>query len=437
MSLRNARALQVLGLLIAVVGLLGYWLNRDIPDKTELTPDQLEVIGVDPAEKAELFTASFVVAGRDYDIASYASPCRYVGRRCVRDTQGEFRLGKRTDTIMCVQIIGDKITMINIPRDVWLPQWQTRINAIYGYQGAEGLKTVVEEIVGLPIDYYSVISIDIFQELVDALGGVDIHIPYDMYWEDAAAGLLIDFKEGPAHLNGEDASKFVRYRHTLRGDIDRIDNVKLLANAMLARVKALNVRAAFKAPEIVDAVFDNIETNASPALVKTLLPRLASLQLEAATLPTGEIEGKGVLFIDDLQVENFLADTFGGEPRVFASPPEITLLITNRSGEPDLAEIYKRRLLMLGVDEANILLNEGSSDPSQTHILTTSQHWQEADFYTSLLHTSKQQVDRFSAVEGRNIDLELILGTDAATSTLARAQGSGVKQPALQAERGD
>jgi len=431
--------LQLLGLLIAVVGLLGYWLNRDIPDKTDLTPEQLEVIGLDPEEEAETFTASFVVAGRDYDYTRAASSCRYVGGECVRDRAGEFVLGNRTDTIMFVQIIGDKITMINVPRDVWLPQWQTRINAMYAYQGASGVKTVVEEIIGLPIDYYAIISIDIFQELVDALGGVDVNIPYDMYHRDAAADLTIDFDAGPAHLSGEDASKFVRYRDTLRGDIDRIDNVKLLANAMLARIKVLNVRAAFKAPELIDVAFDNIETNASPALIKSLLPHLAKLQLEAATLPTEEIEGNGALFINDIQVEHFLAETFGGEPRIFAAPPDMTLLITNRSGEPGLAEAYKRRFMALGVEEDSVVLNEGTVDPSQTRVLTTSQHWQEADFYTSLLHTSKQQVDRFAGVDGRTIDLELVLGEDAAASALARVQGARDRdaQSLLRVERGD
>ena len=63
MSLRNARALQVLGLLLALAGLAGYWLNRDIPDKADLTTEQANVLGIAPAAKNDVFHASFVVAG--------------------------------------------------------------------------------------------------------------------------------------------------------------------------------------------------------------------------------------------------------------------------------------------------------------------------------------------------------------------------------------
>ena len=416
----------MLGIVLALLGLAGYWLNRDIPDKTDLNPEQLKVLGIAPAEKNDLFHASFVVAGRDYDIASYASPCRWVNRQCIRDRVGEFQIGNRTDTIMYINIVGDKITMINIPRDIYLPQWQAKINAMYGYQGAEGLVNEVESLLNLPVDYYAVINIDIFKEMVDALGGVDVNIPDPgMYYHDAAGGLDIAFDPGPRHLNGEDAAKFVRFRHSLRGDIDRIDNVKSLAYAVLARVKALNVRTALKLPELFDAFFNNVETNASPALVKDLLPRLSHLQLNAASLPTccdrrlpvfGDVLG-----VEPSEVETFLADTFGGKPRVFADAPDATLLITNSSGEEGLEDLYKTRLVSLGVPEDHIVTRAAAPDPTPTRVLTTSQNWQDADFYTSLLQTSKQQVDRFAKLEDRDIGVELVLGEDAARSALARA----------------
>jgi len=421
-SLRNARLLQLAGLIIAAVGLVGFWLNRDIP-KTQLSEDQLEVLGIDPVEKEDVFRASFVVAGRDYDISSYASPCRYVDGECIRDRVGEFRLGNRTDTIMFVQMVGDTITMINIPRDIWLPQWQTRINAMYGYQGAEGLKESVEDVIGLPIDYYAVISIDIFEEMVDALGGVDVNIPVRMYHRDAAADLTIDFQPGPAHLDGEDASHFVRYRDMLRGDIDRIDNVKRLAYAMLSRVKELNVRTAFKAPELIEAVFSNMETNASPALVTALVPRINKLQLQAATLPFIEIEDKGILTYDAEDIEAFLAETFGGEARSFTRAPEVNLLITNRSGVEGLETLFKERLVKMGIPKDRLITREASVDPSEIRILTTSDYWQDADYYTSLFGASKQQIDRFESVEDKEIGLELVLGEGAGMTVLSQKLG--------------
>jgi polyisoprenyl-teichoic acid--peptidoglycan teichoic acid transferase len=415
-SRRNARLLQLLGLLVSLVGLLGFWWPRPAPPTT-LTLEQQQLIGLTP-DTQDAFRTSFVLAGRDYDYSRAASPCRWVRGECVRDRIGEFHLGNRTDTIIFVSVVGSKITLVSFPRDIYLPQWQTKINAMYAYQGAEGVRRTVEEILGLPVDYYAVINIDIFQDMVDALGGVSVTVPYRMYYRDAAADLTIDFQEGPQHMSGEDAAKFVRYRETMRGDIDRIDNVKRLAYAMLARLKELNVRAATLLPELADALFSNIETNADPAIIAALLPQVPHFQIEAATLPTYDLEGNN-LGIRPAEVERFLAETFGGSARSFAEAPEATLLITNRSGQEGLDASYRARLVAMGVPEDLILTRASPTDPSPTRLLTTAAHWQDADYYTGLLQTGKQQIDRLAPVEGRPVHLELILGEDARESHLA------------------
>ncbi|MEX2534910.1 MAG: LCP family protein [Trueperaceae bacterium] len=410
----NSRWIQLAGLLIAIAGLAGFWLTRDV-ERVTLTSGQLAL--VNPA--GEDFHASFVVAGRDYAWSTPASPCQWMGERCVRERAATLHLGHLTDTILYVNIIADEITVIAIPRDIWLAQWQTRINSMYGYQGAQGLKRAVEDIVGVPIDYYAIINIDIFEDIVDAVGGVEVNIPYDMYYRDNAAGLTIDFDEGPAHLNGEDAAKFVRYRNTVRSDIDRIDNVKRLAYALLNRVKELHVRAVGTAPALVDTFLTDVETNASPLLVRSILPRLTNLRIsKTATLPTEEVQlesGTWVLEYHPEEVERFLAATFGGTARSFAEAPDATLLITNRSGEEDLEEWYLQRLVALGIPADQVLTRTASFDPGPSRIQVTSSHWQEADFYTALLRIGKQQIDRLPVVDRLQADLEFVLGHDAAS----------------------
>ena len=410
----NARWLQLLGLLIAIAGLCGFWLGRDI-DRVELTAEQRALVNPGGQD----FHVSFLVAGRDYDITSYAGECEWVDEVCVsREHVGTFQLGNRTDTILYVTVTGDDITLVAIPRDIWLPQWQTKVNAMYAYQGAEGLKRSVEEIIGLPIDYYAVVNIDIFEDAVDAVGGIDVNIPYDMYYVDNAAGLVIDFDEGPAHLDGEAAAKFVRYRNTRRADIDRIDNVKRIAYALLNRVKELNVRAVGTIPSLVDTFLADVETNASPALVRSMVPRLANLEIsETATLPTSEAQledGTWILEYDGKEIERFLAATFGGRARNFAEAPGGTLLITNRSGAEGLGEWYRQRLVALGVPEESIVTRTASFDPGPSRIQVTRDFWQEADYYTNLLRIGKQQIDRLPVVNSLQADLEFVLGQDAA-----------------------
>jgi polyisoprenyl-teichoic acid--peptidoglycan teichoic acid transferase len=414
----GSRIIQIFGILVALAGMIGYWLTRDV-EKAELTETQCEMLGI--ANNCETFRASFVIAGRDmfyeadksapvYNTRGEIVAWNYSGRRGADGTQ--------TDTILYVNILGNDITAIALPRDIYLPELDRRINTVYAKTGGEGLKATVEGIVGLPIDYYAIINTDIFKEFVDALGGVEINIKEKMDYDDNAGNLHIHFEPGLQTLTGEDAVKFVRYRNTARGDYDRLDNVKALGYAVLYKMQALNVQAAFKLPELLEVMFANVETNATPALVRQLTMRLSALELkQTATLPTFE-EGRHVSY-DSQAVETFIAETFGGKSSAFQKTPEITLLITNRSGVDGLAERYKERLEHIGIPTNSILTAEDTADPTPSRLLADSEHWQDADYFVSLLQMGKQQVDHLDYFEGEKIELELVLGKDAGRSLVA------------------
>ena len=416
--LRRARVLQFSGILIAILGLLGYWLNQDIP-KAALTEEQRSLLGLEANE----FHASFLVAGKDiwYEPGK-STPVYGQNGQIIRwiYTGKKYADGTNTDTILYVNIQGNDVTMIGIPRDLYLPNWQTKINAMYYYKEAEGLKQSVEEVLGLPIDYYAIIDTTIFANLVDALGGVEVYIPQAMHYDDNAGNLHIHFEPGMTYLNGEDAAKFIRFRHSERGDFDRLDNLKRLANALLAKLKDLNVRAVSKLPQLVDVFFQDVETNVSPALVQQLLPRLNQINLSSATLPVVQYENSNNLGYDPIAINQFLASTFGGEAKTFAKAPEITLLITNRSGTPGLEQLYKQELLSLGFAQELIEIREASVEGIPSYLLVDQKHWEDADYFESLFLTSKQQIDRLPMVNGQHVGLELVLGEDASHTMLAK-----------------
>lgn len=404
---------MLLGVLVALAGLVGFWWPRE-PER--MTRTVLQEGLVNPA--GEAFQASFVVAGRDFDATSFASSCRWVNGECVRDRTGTFRPSNRTDTILYVNIVGDALSVVAIPRDLYLTDWQTRINAMLLYRQADGLREAVQDVLGVPVDYYVIIDVNIFESIVDALGGIELNVPYRMYYRDAAADLLIDLQPGPQQLTGAQTAGFVRYRNTARGDIDRIDNVKLAVYAMLQRVRQLHVRTAAALPQLLEAYYDQVETNVSLPLLTRLLPRLGDLQLQSvATLPvTAEyrVEGVGsVVGYDPQEVEQFLAELHGGTARSFSAAPEVSLLITNRSGADGLEEWLKQRLEALGLPPGHVMLRTGELDPNPTRVLASEASWTAADWLTGLLGTGKQQVDRLPAVDGTAVELELILGADA------------------------
>lgn len=405
--------LAIFGLLLIAVGLSGYWLTRDV-QRTVLDESTQALLSV----TEDTFRASFLVAGRDIAYTRAAGRVRYDSRGRVigRSRAAESnRYGTNTDTIFYVQIIDNKVYMVAIPRDVYLPQYAAKVNAMYYLTEADGFKDAVSELLNLPIDYYAIINIDIFKNLVDAMGGVEVNVPYDMKYTDFAANLFIDLDAGVQQLDGEEAAGFVRFRNTPTGDYSRIDNIKTLAHAMLERLRELNVRAVGTLPELIDVLFADIETNASPALARGLLPRLGKLEIYAATLPTAEASSSTRLFVDPEETEQFLAQLFESEARIVSQVPNTTMIITNRSGVPGMGLWLEERLVSLGVPKERLFVREASLDPSPTRMLTIDDYWHDASYYTSLLHIGKQQVFTIDQPDNLELDagLELILGGDA------------------------
>ena len=415
---RWARLVGVLGVLVALLGLCGFWLSRDL-QRTVLSSEERAL--VNPTGD---FQVSFVLAGRDYDYLENAGPMVTRGGEQVRSSVPEPQLGLRTDTVIYVNVVGSRVYLVSIPRDVLLdvplgsaprPR-RLPVNevyeypALYGAEGrADGLRRAVSDLLGVPIDFYAVINIDIFERLVDDLGGVKLNVPTRMDYVDQAGGLVIDLQPGLQRLTGEQAAGFVRYRKLLRGDIDRIENVKTLAYATLARLQELNVRAVGTAPALFETFIDEVDTNFSPALMSQLLARdLNAVQLEAVTLPIRDVPGSG-RFVRAVpgEVETFLAGLFGGEARTVAAVPEQDVLIGNRSGVPGLGRRVEAELVRLGVPAGRVRVVQGEPDPV-SRVRATHAGLAAAPFYADLFGVGAQQVDRLATE-----DVEIILGQDA------------------------
>ena len=404
-----ARRLQVVGLLLCIIGLLGFWTAESGPD---LGDDRRRLLGL--SEDQRQF--SFIVGGRDrLYFADQSEPIYDARGRIVGwDYRGERSFdGTNTDTLLYVSVVDDDVTMIAIPRDLHVPSVEGRINTVYAIHGADGLRRAVSELLDLPVDHHVIINLDVFKGVVEAVGGVEVNVPYRMRYVDVAGGLDIDLQPGPQRLDGKQAADFVRFRETMRGDYDRIDRVKTLTYALLARVRELNVGAVGRIPDLADAVMADVETNVGPAVIAELLPRLTRVRIRAATLPTYEVEGSAMLHADPRAVADFLASTFGGEGRAWAEPPPSRLHVLDRSGRDGVGEAYVERLVAAGIPADRIVLGEASFDPAPSRLLVTAEVWDDADFYADLLGLGKQQIDRLPPIAGASFDLQLVLGADA------------------------
>ncbi len=169
----------------------------------------------------------------------------------------------RSDTLMVLNLSKDKASLLTIPRDTMVyinRHGYQKINAAYAYGGAKLARETVEEFLGIEVDYYVAINKARFAEVIDAMGGVDVYIERDMYYEDPwdDDGLVIDLKQGRRHLNGDTAIQFVRFRDA-EGDVGRVRRQQAFMRACADRLSEPSM--LIKIPELLSVAVKAIDTD--------------------------------------------------------------------------------------------------------------------------------------------------------------------------------
>jgi LCP family protein required for cell wall assembly len=129
--------------------------------------------------------------------------------------------GFRADAIILLLMPHDgaRPLMTSLPRDLYLPnpctQRYTRINAglvgCKGYaSGAELLSLMVSNYTGIEVDHFARVSFSGFQEVIDALGGVEICVEHAV--RDSKS--FLNLPAGCTHATGAQALAWVRSRRT-------------------------------------------------------------------------------------------------------------------------------------------------------------------------------------------------------------------------------
>jgi LCP family protein required for cell wall assembly len=152
---------------------------------------------------------------------------------------GRSAVNARADSIHIVGVnprLG-RVSILGIPRDSWVAipgSGTNKINAALVQGGPELLVRTVEQVSGIKIDAFVLTGFVGFERLVDAVGGIDVRIPYPI--DDSAAGA--HFRAGPEHLNRSEALAFARARHDVpAGDFSRSFNQGRLIIAALATLR--------------------------------------------------------------------------------------------------------------------------------------------------------------------------------------------------------
>ena len=128
-------------------------------------------------------------------------------------------------------------SILGFPRDSYVPipgVGTQKINNSLFNGGPDLVVQTIEELVGVDIDHYFLTSFAGLRHMVNAVGGIEVEIPYPM--SDSYSGAVLD--AGPHTLDGKQALAFARNRHdTPNGDFSRSENQGRLMLAALAQFR--------------------------------------------------------------------------------------------------------------------------------------------------------------------------------------------------------
>lgn len=160
------------------------------------------------------------------------------------------------------------ISLVSLPRDIYLTETQSKINALYSVEKEKHsqdpflpIKNIISNLTGLPIHYVVTLDFQGFVQAIDLLGGLDLTV--DQGFEDIYYPIpgketdlcendpqfrcryeTLKFESGQQHLNGTQALKFARSRYSQSSegsDFSRAKRQQKIIEAIAAKIFSLNI----------------------------------------------------------------------------------------------------------------------------------------------------------------------------------------------------
>jgi LCP family protein required for cell wall assembly len=187
----------------------------------------------------------------------------------------------RTDTMLLLTV--DPLTrtagMLSIPRDLWVNipggfeygriNTAYQLGEVYAYPdgGGPGLAMdTVEELLGVPIDYYAQIDFDAFMQFIDEIGGIDVYVPKKTKIDPLGSkNNNRTLRRGDWHMNGKIALAYARSRDGEGGDFDRAARTQDVAMAIRNKILSAEMLPDLiaKSGILYNQLQDGIHTNLS------------------------------------------------------------------------------------------------------------------------------------------------------------------------------
>lgn len=204
--------------------------------------------------------------------------------------------GGRTDSLIFATVNPktSEVTMMSVPRDTRVTimgrDKKDKINAAHAYGGEKMTIETVEHFIRVPVDHYMKIDFKGFKQIVDAVGGVTVDVPFDFKERsDTNWYKEIEFKEGKQHLNGEEALAYVRMRkQDPMGDFGRTERQRQVLTAVVQKLRSPSV--VLKIDDVAKVVGKYVKTDIAVTDGLALYKKFSDF--DASSIETLTLEGE-------------------------------------------------------------------------------------------------------------------------------------------------
>lgn len=236
------------------------------------------------------------------------------------DVYGAIETNSRSDVniIATVNPTTHQILLVTTPRDYYV-----EIPGISGGQkdklthagiyGVDASMATLEQLYDTDIDFYARVNFTSLEQMVDALGGVDV-ISEQAFTTSDDSGLVMNVVQGENHFTGKQALAFSRERMNVDGgDFQRGKNQQAVITAMIK--KAISPAILTGANGVLSSVSGNVDTNMSQNQIQELIK--------------SQLSGGGAW-----NIKSMAAEGTGDNQECYSSPGSI-LYVT----QPDITSI--------------------------------------------------------------------------------------------------
>lgn len=229
----------------------------------------------------------------------------------------------RTDTMILTSFnfkTGD-INMMSIPRDTKVPirDKLDQINHAHAFGGIDLTMETVRDFLNLDVQHYVKVDYRAVEEIVNAIGGVEIDVPRRMEYYDPHKGkeFRADLHPGPQTLDGDKAIQFLRWRKNNNGvgypegDVGRVKAQQMFMKELVKQT--LKPKNILKIDKLARTYFDYVDTNIPlDTVIKAAWAarKVDTDNMVTMTLP-GEGDGKKYYIYNREEVDIAVTEMFG------------------------------------------------------------------------------------------------------------------------------